>query len=58
MNIEIVIAFISIGVAISNSVAVAGMYWRYIQDARNVFYMLRADENGEVEISDPFDLIK
>ena len=58
MNIESITALISIGVAITNSFAVAGLYWRYIQDARNVFYMLRADENGEIAISDPFDLIK
>ena len=50
--IEDVVAFISFGVVIANSIATAAMYWRYVKMARGVFSMLRADDNGEIETID------
>ncbi|WP_181391249.1 hypothetical protein ACKUB1_09700 [Methanospirillum stamsii] len=54
MNIESITAFVSVGISLVNSLAVAGVYLRYMRSARNVFNLLRADEHGNVEILDPW----
>ncbi|NLV28219.1 MAG: hypothetical protein GXY48_13860 [Methanomicrobiales archaeon] len=46
MSIETVTAFISVGISLVNSLAVVGVYLRYVRSARNVFNMLRVDEHG------------
>ena len=56
MNIETIIASISIGIALVNALAVARIYVRYVQTARNIFCTMRANENGEIDIYDPFTL--
>jgi len=53
MNIEIIIAGISIGLAIVNGMASAMLYLKQVKNARNVFCMMQANENGEIEITDP-----
>ena len=58
MNTELIFAGISFGIALINSIAVAGMYVQNIRNAWNVFYQIRADENGKIEINDPFSLFQ
>ncbi|MGV8108282.1 hypothetical protein [Methanospirillum sp.] len=54
MNIESITAVISVGISLVNSLAVAGIYLRYVQTASNIICTIRTDEKGEIEIDDPF----
>lgn len=54
MNIDTIIVGVSFIVAVTNTVATAMVYLRYVHSARNIICMLRADESGEIEIYDPF----
>lgn len=54
MSIDLIVTGISIGTALLNAGAVAGMYVHMMRSARNVVCTIRAGENGEVRIDDPF----
>ncbi|HOJ97861.1 MAG TPA: hypothetical protein PK024_13600 [Methanospirillum sp.] len=54
MSTDLIVAGISIGFALLNAGAVAGMYVHMMRSARNVVCTIRAGENGEVRIDDPF----
>jgi len=58
MTLDFIFVLISIGMAIVNSIAVTGVYLKYIRDARNVICTIRANEKGEISILDPLSLIK
>ncbi len=57
MSIDLIVTGISIGTALLNAGAVAGMYVHMMRSARNVVCTIRTAEDGEVRIDDPF-LIK
>lgn len=54
MNTETIAAGISLGIALLNAGAVAGMYVHMVRSARNVVCTIRKTENGEVRIDDSF----
>lgn len=54
MNTETIAAGISLGIALLNVGAVAGMYVHMVKSARNVVCTIRTTENGEVRIDDSF----
>jgi len=54
VSTDLIVAGISIGIALLNAGAVAGMYVHMMRSARNVVCTIRAGENGEVRIDDPF----
>lgn len=54
MSTDLIVAGISFGIALLNAGAVAGMYVHMMRSARNVVCTIRAGENGEVRIDDPF----
>lgn len=58
MSFDFIFASISFGITILNSVAVAGVYVKYIRDARNVICTIRTDNDGEISILDPLSLIQ
>lgn len=54
MNTETIAAGISLGIALLNAGAVAGMYVHMVRSARNVVCTIRTTENGVVRIDDSF----
>ena len=55
MNMETIIAGTSIGIAIMNGIASVALYLRYVKSARKIFCIMRAHENGEIEIQEPWN---
>jgi len=55
MSIEIIVALISVGVAISNSFATGMLYLSHLRNIKNTIVSVTADEDGEIRILNPFD---
>jgi len=54
MSTETILAGISIAMTLLNTGVVTGMYVYMVRSARNVICTIRAGEDGEVAIDDPF----
>ncbi len=54
MSTDTILAGISIGMAVLNAGVVAGMYVYIVRSAWNIIGIIRAGEDGEVWIDDPF----
>ncbi len=54
MSVETMLAGISIGMTLLNAGVVAGIYVHMVRSARTIIGIIRAGEDGEVWIDDPF----